>query len=141
MPWADALYAHDIQWWKHYTDEVKAVFQGDWIGAGFHWYKMDQHKVAAYPNSGCGAISAAIHRGAKRIILLGYDCQKTGGQAHHHGDHPPNLGNAKSMPTWMPMFDKLAAAMKGKAEIINASRETALTVFPRMDLELALESD
>lgn len=69
--------------------------------------------------------------------MLGYDCQRTGGKVHWHGDHPKGLGNAGSMPKWPQQFAKLKAAMAG-VEIINCSRETALTCFTRGDLETCL---
>lgn len=139
MPWADALYGHDLPWWKIYEKKVREVFKGALIGAAFKWRDIERHPVPMYQNSGCGAISYAVSRGATRIILIGFDCQKTGGKAHHHGDHPPSLGNAKSMSKWAPLFSKLAVDMKRRGvEVLNASRETALQCFPRIDLEMAL---
>ena len=79
----------------------------------------------------------AVKAGASRVILLGYDCQKTGGQVHWHGDHPEGLGNAGSMPKWAKQFEALAASVNG-VEVINCSRDTALRAFPRMSLEDAL---
>lgn len=73
---------------------------------------------------------------------MGYDCQKTGGQAHHHGDHPKTLGNAGSLNKWPPMFRHLANDMtKAGVTVINASRTTALAVFERQPLEQALAQD
>ena len=91
----------------------------------------------AFGNSGAGAIAMAAKAGATRVILLGYDCQRTGGKAHWHGDHPPMLGNAGSMPKWPDQFKRLAASIEG-VEVINCSRETALRAFVRMPLEDAL---
>ena len=91
----------------------------------------------AYGNSGAGAIALAMMGEAARVILLGYDCQKTGWQAHWHGDHPVGLGNAGSMPKWPEQFKRLAATLAG-VEVINCSRETALRAFPRGELESAL---
>jgi hypothetical protein len=78
----------------------------------------------------------AAHMGAKRVILLGYDCQHTGGKAHWHGDHPSHLGNASAMDQWIVSFGQLAARLK--CEVLNATRETALECWPRVDLEKAL---
>lgn len=79
---------------------------------------------------------------ATRIILVGYDSQKTDGKAHHHGDHPRTLGNAGSVAKWPPMFRHLASDMnKLGVTVINASRTTALNVFERQPLEIALAQD
>jgi len=91
----------------------------------------------AFGNSGAGAIALAAKAGARRVLLLGYDCQKTGGKAHWHGDHPEGLGNAGSIHKWPAQFAQLKASMAG-VEIINCSRATALTCFPRQPLEAAL---
>lgn len=93
--------------------------------------------VRSYANSGAGAISAAVHAGAKRVILLGYDCQKTGGKSHWHGDHPKHLGNAGRIDSWHDAFLKLKNDFKD-VEIVNATRETALECFNKIDLEVAL---
>jgi hypothetical protein len=71
--------------------------------------------------------------------LLGLDCQYTGGKRHWHGDHPPGLGNAKSLKKWPTGFKRLASHCKGQGvEVINASRETALDCFERQPLEAVL---
>lgn len=75
--------------------------------------------------------------GASRVVLLGYDCQHTGGRAHWHGDHPRKLGNAGSVDKWKFHFRKLAKELLG-IEIVNATRQTALEAFPRVSLEDAL---
>ena len=78
-----------------------------------------------------------VHFGARRIYLLGYDCQHTGGQRHWHGDHPKGMGNAGTVAKWPRQFRELVRFVPG-AQIINCSRETALTVFPRAPLESVL---
>ena len=93
--------------------------------------------MPAHGNSGAGAMMLAYYAGARRVIMLGYDCQHTGGVKHWHGDHPPKLGNATRPEMWERGFAKVAHDL-ADIEIINASRVTALTCFPRMSLEDAL---
>lgn len=88
-------------------------------------------------NSGVGALALADSWGVARIIMLGYDGQHTGGKTHWHGDHPKPLGNAGSVSLWHQKFQTFSSACR--AHVINATRETALTCFQRMDLETALE--
>lgn len=139
--WADVLIAMDDPWWAMYYEEVRASFKGA-------RYCVNEPKggrqIAAvakpfnsYSNSGASAISFAIKAGAARIILLGYDCQHTGGQAHWHGNHPSKLGNAAHIHKWLAKFDKVAKDAAG-VEIINCTRETALKSFPRRQLEEVL---
>lgn len=89
-------------------------------------------------NSGAALIALAARAGASRIILLGYDCQHTGGKAHWHGDHPPELGNARSVDKWPAAFRALARSLPAGVKVINCSRATALDCFPRAVLENVL---
>lgn len=128
----------DKKWWLHYGDEVRTSFPGE------------RYSVAAMPgvrkgrfphftNSGCAALALAAELGARRIVMLGYDCQRTGGMSHWHGDHGGGLGNAGSLPKWPALFQQLAKHLQRlRVEVVNASRETALTMFPRLSLEQAL---
>ena len=66
--------------------------------------------------------------------MLGFDCQHTGGQAHWHGNHPRGLANARQIDRWPDLFKSLRNDHPD-AEIINASRVTALDCFPRANIE------
>jgi uncharacterized Rossmann fold enzyme len=89
-------------------------------------------------NSGYAAVNLAVHLGAKRILLLGYDMQLgPNKQEHWHKDH-----RNKSQSAY-PIFRKRMAAMVeplGKAgiDVVNVTRRTALETFPLMALEEAL---
>ncbi len=79
-----------------------------------------------------------MHLGAARILLLGYDA-KTGpkNEAHWFGDHPaaskPRVDLFVSkMPSLVPPLRALGI------EVVNCSRRTALTCFPRQSLTEAL---
>ncbi|WP_207950789.1 hypothetical protein [Marinobacter sp. JSM 1782161] len=138
-PWADVLYAMDSAWWRKYHCEAAQAFKGDKFtvarGSAPGAVKLDfQHGQ----NSGAGAMALAEHFGARQIILLGYDCQYTGGRRHWHGDHPRGLGNCVSLPKFNGHFEKMARQLR-HCHIINCSRETALKFWPRLDLEEALQ--
>jgi len=130
----------DQSWWKMYADDVQKVFKGE----RFSNNKQDpRYRVTCIPhinghaNSGAACIALAIKNGVQKIILLGYDCQKTDNKAHWHGDHPKGLGNAKAIDKWYAKFAELAKNA-GDTQIINATRYTALDMFEKMDLETAL---
>lgn len=139
MPWADGLFAMDREWWKTYIDEVNQNFMGERFSNNSHQgnYRTTRITAKCYANSGAGAIVTAIVGGAKRVIMLGYDCQHTSGLTHWHGDHPKHLGNANRVSCWADKFAELAKDYSG-VEILNASRETALTCFPRKGLKQCL---
>lgn len=142
-PWADALFAMDRRWWDTYYREVARDFKGRGFSTavlpaayGVSWVRPGT--IASPGVSGGGCISVAVAAGARRILLLGFDCQHTGGRAHWHADHVAPLGNAVSFPKWPAKFAALAQRIGGRATIINCSRATALTTFPRLPLEEAL---
>ncbi len=142
-PWADALYAHDARWWKRYHEEVKQGFRGRRFGSsmlcenysanpsvGLLWFRQ-------FSNSGVCAISLALGGEAARVVLLGYDASLgPNGETHHHGDHPPELSNAESMGKWARQFELVAKDARARdVEVVNVSRRSALTSFPRATLE------
>lgn len=133
----------DRAWWLAHLAETTA-FQGVRytscvLGHRGHGIDRVPKPFEHYGNSGAGAIALAHKGGAAKIVLLGYDCQRTAGKSHWHGDHPRGLGNAGSMPKWPKRFAEMAEAFKD-VEIVNCSRETALTCFPRGDLSAVLDS-
>lgn len=87
-------------------------------------------------NSGYQAINLAYHFGVSRIILIGYDMQRTEGRSHWHGDHPKGLTNAEGVAKWASRFPQLAADLEREGvEVVNCSKETALNCFKRARLE------
>lgn len=133
------LYALDKAWWEQYRVEARRTFSGALVSPqripGVHremaWLN---HKAT---NSGAAALAQAAWWCVERVVLLGYDCQHTGGQRHWHGDHPRHLGNAAGIDKWPAQFEAVLPRLAGM-EVINATRETALPYFPRMTLEEAL---
>jgi hypothetical protein len=140
--WADCLYAMDRGWWMQYHAEVSKSFAGERCSLARMVSRFGVthiERVKHYNNSGAAAMALAAARGAETIVMLGYDCQHTGGKAHWHGNHPKGLGNAGSVNKWAQGFAELATDLKKKGvTAINASRATALECFDRTDLETAL---
>lgn len=133
-PWADYLYAMDNEWWRQHGKEVRATFTGNTYSR-YGNYGTQKIPVHHGDNSGAGAILLAHYSGAKKIVLLGYDCQRTGGKSHWHKDHIKPLGNTQSMPHWHKYFKECRRSIPDSVEIINCTRETALTAFPLKGLE------
>jgi hypothetical protein len=148
MPDADLLYAADERWWNKYGDEVTEQFEGKkWtqnvpsskrfglklvrIGQLYGWCSTP-YIVASGQLSGYQAINLVGHFKPRRIILLGYDMQHTGGKVHWFGNHPKGWPNSQNLHLQVRHFD--AMAKEATVPILNASRETALTCFPRVRL-------
>lgn len=154
-PWADILYAADLPWWDTYHEEVEQRFEGQcWSQTEIacRTYRLAYIRGERRPglsrqrgvihqgsNSGYQAIGLAYELGAQRIVLLGFDMQRTNGQTHWHGEHPGALNVPSPYDTWIGNFVKLAEDLRAaEVEVINATRETALPCFKRAMLEEAL---
>lgn len=155
-PWADYLYACDLEWWAQYHDEVRASFQGElWTQSdraesiwGIHRVEGERRpglctapgKIHYGGNSGYQAMNLAYHFGASQMTLLGYDMQQTGGLSHWHGDHPSGLNKSSPLSDWVKQFRSLAEDLKLRGvRVWNASRSTALDCFDRVSLDAVLQ--
>lgn len=144
------IYAADRLWWRKYYEEtpegVEKWTADKWAA---EYFGLSHIRVApgdglsprprvihSGKNSGFQAIQMAVMHGAKRIILIGYDMQRTAGRSHWHGDHPAGLNNPTNMETWVKYFGPLNEDLKAAGiELINATRETALTFLDCRPLE------
>lgn len=140
VPDSQNIYAADCCWWEEYGAGITSSatrWCGDEFTArrfGINWLPS---AIPGSFNSGQRAIELAIHLGASRILLLGYDCSIRHG-THWHGNHQLLANPDKfSVAHWHDEFSRLKA-IAGGIEIINCSRYTRLTCFPRQSLEAAL---
>lgn len=153
-PWADALYACDVQWWK-WHDGVKGFAGEKWSLDWEHKWKArvralfpdvqllrhtgrtgletDPSGIREGRNSGYQAINVAVHYGASRIVLLGYDMKLGATGAHFFGEHPTKHRGPYAQ--FVPLFKTLVEPLKAlNVEIVNCSRVTRLECFPKADL-------
>lgn len=145
-PWADVLYAADAKWWTQYAP-ASLSFAGRKITIRDHRFQdvnvlqispdvvFDPRPthIATGGNSGYQALHVAVHFGAKRILLLGFDMKADRKKRKHwFGDHPGNLNAPGNYKGWERAFGRIAPVLKHRGiEVINCSRDTALTCFPR----------
>lgn len=146
------MYACDPKCWEHY----KPAYDGlrvcqDARASEFGAYRMpgvdepglslDPHLIHFGANSGYQALNLALHFGARRVLLLGFDMQPTNGRLHWHPDHPTGLNNPDEtrFALWNANFGTVRPDLeKAGVEVVNCSRETALTCFPRASIRDAL---
>lgn len=97
--------------------------------------------IGAGGNSGFQALNLAVQFGAMRILLVGFDMHMAAG-VHWHGDHGKGLNNPRdhNFMKWRRTFDKAARTIRDiGVDVVNASLDSALTAFPKMTVEQAME--
>jgi hypothetical protein len=87
-------------------------------------------------NSGNTAVAVAVAMGAKRIALLGYDCQVVNGREHHHDDYT----GGRDLTIYATAFQEAfsgwhAAGLASGVEIVNCTHGSAIPEFPFARLE------
>lgn len=128
-PWADAMVANDMKWWKQHPDAMQF--------AGRRFCGSDLKGTERLPpapmfptgsNSGLQGMRVALMLGATRIILIGLDMKGT----HYFGKHPSGLKNSTPAD-----FQRMLLQFKrwnSEAEVINCSPGSALTCFKTANL-------
>jgi hypothetical protein len=160
-PDADVLYSGEVRWWRHYGDGLSftglrygiesaspgpavAVGLGPWgvtflRNTGPLGLETDPTGLRTGKNSGYQAVNLAVHLGARRIVLLGYDMKPVNGQDHWFGPQPyvhAPIPYAAFHECFATIVEPLQAL---GVEVINASPGSSLTAFPRVTLAQALE--
>lgn len=162
-PWADVFYSGAREWWTPESVAMRdrLGFAGLSIrlawNEGTGWNQMRKgvtpagvivvgntgddgletrpDAVRTYKNSGGAAINVAVHLGASKIVLLGYDMQVDKAGRHHFCDagpirhHSPYVNFRSLLATMVNPLRALGV------EVVNCSRTTALTCFTRKPLE------
>jgi hypothetical protein len=107
-------------------------------GGPKHGLSNDPSKVCWNHNSGAAAISLAVHFGAKRIILLGFDMRlDEAKRSHWHGFHKNN--GIAVFARHLRGFPVIAEDAEARGiEILNASPESAIESFPKVELQEVL---
>lgn len=153
-PWADVLYSSCQKWWPYY--EGVTVFQGVKFGispltpqpkwnitvlrnGGTCGLSTDPSSLCNGQNSGYAAVNLAIHLGARRVVLLGYDMKRQRKRSHFFGEHPTKLQCGTPYHRFAQRFDAMVEPLKKLGvEVVNCTRDSALSQFRRVDLREAL---
>lgn len=142
-PWAAVLYAADPEWWDHRDNRDAHQFRGLKVSVsdvrgvlhlrdtGVNGFDPNPAALRTGRNSGYQALHLAMHTGAARILLLGFDFTNKSG-SHHHGDHPPGLRSTDEahFESWRPHFATLLpAALERGVAIVNCTPGSAIECF------------
>lgn len=149
-PWADVVYSSDRGWWNRQRAERfhgQCFSVGRRSGVADAYVRLPHVKVLRHTgdtglermtsglrtgqNSGYAAINLAVHLGARRILLLGYNMGPVEGRTHFYDGH------AIRSPYRMfrDHFSTMTGPLKDAGvEVINCTPRSALTCFPVRDL-------
>lgn len=151
------LYFADKKWWdwhkeraefKSFAGEKATVFVTGHLvdDPEVHMLRIEQTSGVSFTkdaictgsNSGQQALNVAVLYGGNPIILVGYDAKDGANKrAHFFGDHPDRT----RAPYANQIYEMRSAAKileEKNIRVINATRDTAIPFFPKMDIEEAL---
>lgn len=146
-PWADVLYAADEPWWRKNNGVPEFAGLKFSIGTPRKYWPGVQYLMNKGPegvetasdglrtghHSGYQAVNLAVHLGATRILLLGYDMH---GQ-HFFGRHAD--GSVPGFVRGIAAFTTMVLPMKSiGVEVVNCTPGSRVTAFPRAKLADAL---
>lgn len=144
-PWADMLYAMDASWWMANPDA--RLFAGLKVCAddSLQWPEVlslrhtgkagfddDAGCIRTGGNSGYQAVHVAVHAGASRVLLCGFDMRP----GHWHA--VDREADESHYAEWRRRFQTLAAALAGRVEVLNCTPGSALDCFPMATIDEAL---
>lgn len=165
FPSAEVLYACDGSWWDvhggvpafngerwssqgdraHNDKRVVAERYGLQLvrGRDEEGFSTDPDVIHYGDNSGFQGVNLALHfmgwRG--RVVLVGFDMRMVDGSRHFFGEHPQGLRQTgPGYSIWPQKFARAAALLPAGIEIVNATPGSALTCFPMMKLEEAIDA-
>ena len=140
---AEAIYAGDASWWWRNPRALECggmkyciePFPGSrpFVPTGVHVLQNTGRQgfdprpfcLRTHNNGGMQAVQLAIHFGAARILLLGFDMH--GG--HWHAPHPEGATSAKQFEIWISRARRLAEAVSDTVDIVNCTPGSALDCF------------
>lgn len=152
-PWAEVLYAADRSWIdahdgvssfkgrKYSIDSKDPTDRPDWTvlrNTGPLGLEHDPMGLRAGFNSGYQAVNLAVHLGAKRIILLGYDMGIDGNGSEHWFPDPPDRRPSPYAEMCKAFSSLVGPLAMLDVLVLNCSRRSALTAFTRASLTDAL---
>lgn len=156
VPWAEVCYGCDEAWWKmnkglpqypglklsHAKTLQNAYKDVQLVDIDTKRDEMlleEPLRVGNGGNSGFQALNLALQFGASHIVLVGFDM----GGEHWYGRNKPPMNNPdeNNFRRWVEGFDRAASSLKKSGvEVVNASLNSRIKCFPKLELEQTLRS-
>lgn len=159
VPDADVLYSSDASWWKRAHGApnflgLKFAIESPslparrcrWPGiivlrnTGDAGLETSPSGLRTGRNSGYAAINLAVHLGATRVVLLGYD-MGLGPNGRRHFCEDAVIHPSSPFESFRRLYQTLVEPLKlAGVQVVNCSRATRLTAFRRAPIEDVLAS-
>lgn len=162
-PWADMLFFADDRWWQREIGlNLKGLeaFEGQIVTIAHHtrhallWHlkrivpsgavpvSKDRAAVALEKTSLTGVLNLCIHKGCKRVILIGADNRAApDGRIHHHAEYPW----PRKLETWNNKTQEVEFTVqplkKAGIEVINASLVSTFPWWSKVDFAKWLDRE
>lgn len=163
-PWAEMAFGLDAidlhRWWKKLNEARMPVW---WAVDPKRWrdpvhtffprqlrlikrqtspfLSNDPTIITSGGTSGFGALNVAYLKGAKLVVLFGYDYSDTNGTWHANDAHydPNHYYNPSNWIEWASAFNNITPQLKEKGvEVVNASQRSGISAFPKVSIEEGL---
>jgi hypothetical protein len=155
-PFAALCYFADSKWWKWQIEKPEwQAFAGQKCTIHSSSFQVSDAQIHVLKNLGHEGLSTdpsgimtGSHSGYQlaniatltqpaKILLLGYDCQRTNGKKHWFGDHPD--GTEPPYEGIKIRYNRMEQDAKRLGiEIINCTPGSAITAFPKVELASVL---
>lgn len=134
-PWADFIAASDGAWWRSNPAARELPGRKFCMGTAAEIERVRIDQLGSVVNSGVLALECAVQAGATRILLIGFDMRGT----HFFGPYTNGLRNTQPHQRAQHVLQYEAwARMRRGVEVINCTPGSALTCFPKAELDACL---
>lgn len=149
VPNAEVVYFSDLRFWTWHQLQLEKHIGRKITSAarvknrcvehvqitGLTGLDTEPGKIRQGNNSGYGAINLAVHLGVKKIFLLGFDMNFTGGCCHWHDGYPV-INTEKMLKRMVSYFDTLVEPLNRLGiDVINLNPKSAVECFPKAEFE------
>ena len=157
-PWADVVYGCDAAWWRNANglpkySGLKVAYQ-DALTAGYPDIRIidiDRHsnailtdepgRLGSGGNSGFQALNLAVQFGVTRVLLVGFDMQRSGNLLHWYGhNNGPGRNNPgdDNFKRWRAALDGAAGTLADLGVEVADASESASVAYRKVSIEGAL---
>lgn len=152
LPWAEIVYFADLRFWHwnkfrliaHRGRKITTMPRVDdkdvehWKITGYEGLDLEPKQIRQGNNSGYAAINIAVHMGAKRIFLFGFDMCHQDDRSHWHNGYPV-ISRERVFDKMLPHFHTLNPPLRELGvEVINACQTSKLECFRKCTIDEAL---